>query len=68
MGLYLKSFVFEGKGVHQSLVCYACVRLWNSNKWTEWDEISRNRAPYMTDSELEEGSAYEDFVIFTEID
>lgn len=46
--------MFEGKGVHQSLVCYACVRLWNSNKWTEWDEISRNRAPYMTDSELEE--------------
>ena len=67
-GLFLKAFCFEGEGAHRSLVCYGRVRLWNSNKWTDWEEISRGRAPYMTASELEEAITYVDSVIFTEVD
>ena len=59
-GLFLKSFEFEGSGAHKTLVCYGCIRLWNSTEWTDWEEISREKAPYMTKTELENIITYSD--------
>ena len=67
-GLFLKSFEFEGSGAHKTLVCYGCIRLWNSTEWTDWEEISREKAPYMTKSELENIITYSDSVIFSEFE
>jgi|GEM_PF-3470591 len=67
-GLFLKSFEFEGSGAHKALVCYGCIRLWNSTEWTDWEEISREKAPYMTKTELENIITYSDSVIFTEFE
>lgn len=68
VGLFLKSFEFEGSGAHKTLVGYGCIRPWNSTEWTDWEEISREKASYMTNSELEDTIAYIDSVIFTEFE